>query len=220
MPDPPAGRRRPLARPSAPPDLEAWYAAAVSAQPPNRASHLPRQQAAQDPTGSVQVVVNARGRAEQVVISPEWRRQLTAAGLATALLDAYRAAVGQAVEARAQGWRAAAAMARRSAHPIAASPATDRRSPDPAVDREAWRRWLEQVNASIAAQREQRARLAAIAGGASHSVTGPFGYLTAELRGLEIIAITCDAARVWHASTEHLRREALAILTTPDSRPE
>jgi DNA-binding protein YbaB len=193
----------------------------VEAIPPDAATEPPVRQEATDATGAVYVVVDARARVESVEISPRWRDRLDADALLAALLETYRTAKQQAVQAFATASRAAREAGER---PVAIpghaeSPARPEPPPNPASDRGAWLRWLADLRATTEATLKQTAQLNAAADHGPRERTGPHGYLTATVQG-DITAITGDVRAMWYASTEDLEQDAVAVLATGDSRVE
>jgi hypothetical protein len=214
-------RGRPLARPNPPPDADELEAELRRLLPPGTATRPPPQQEARDATGTVQVVVDARGQVEDVRIDQRWRKRLDPDGLLCALFDTYRAARSQAV--------AAFTMARFAAKQAGVEPPTlhdgpaDRRfgslSPHRhGADRaERWRRIL-QMRVEIQERRERRARIESeIRQPRDHN--GPHGYLTATVQWGGIVGITGDAHLIQYADTEQLQQDALALLSLANRSP-
>lgn len=182
---------------------------------PGAATQPPSQHVASDTTGRVRVVVDAQGRVDDVEIDQRWRTQLAPEQLPNALMESYNAGRVRAGEA----YTAAVMAAREAGVPapqLSDGPAkggSERLRPlGPDADREArWRR-IREMLAEFEEGRARRARIIAEAG-QTRELTGPCGYLTATVHRGTIVNITGDARKIQYASTDHLRQDALAILS-------
>jgi hypothetical protein len=223
--EPPPQRSPKPARLDPQPDVARLEAEMRRSLPPGTSACPPAHQEARDATGSVQVVVDARGRVEDVTIDPQWRSRLTADEFPSALLDAYQMARRQATEAFA--------MARFAAREAGLDPPTlddlaaDRQKDPlltplgPTADRAArWRR-IRDMRAQIAAQREQRKQREQVLADARRvrEQTGPHGHLTATVRFGAVLSIAGDRRRLTYAYTEDLRQDALALLSQANGLP-
>lgn len=183
----------------------------------------PERQTASDSTASVQVVVDALGRVEDVTIDQRWRSRLSSDGLLSVLFDTYQTARRQASDAFAKA-RFAAREAGLDLSTLVDLPAGRQDNPlltplGPSADRDArWRR-IRDMRAQIAAQREQRKQLEEALADArrAREQTGPHGYLSATVQLGAVLNLTGDTRRFQSADTEHLRQDALTLLSQADN---
>jgi hypothetical protein len=230
-----------LARPGFLSDLDELRARARTFLPPGGGDTTPPPcQEATDPTGSIRVVVDARGRLEDVDIGRSWRSRL-GEGFTAALFETYTAAREQATTAQALAQLAA--LEHQVAGPARPDAGAAGRLPEPApMPEPAPRPKLEEKpkreekpvpepadpRDRLAALRarfdrarittERLARFAVIEVSGTREHTGPHGFLTARLRGYAIVGIGGDSRRFWYAETEQLRQDALDVLSSADRR--
>ena len=143
-----------------------------------------------DMTGSVRVTVDVRGDVVDIEIRDDWRDHVDVDGFASAVLEAYVNARTQAFEAFALAVLAAERAGETPFHP---PPSPQERSGD----------GLER--APVAPPTERRR-------------TGPHGCLVATVHGTSVVSMVGHADRIRGASTEHLRDEALAVLSAVSRR--
>jgi hypothetical protein len=154
---------------------------------------------AADPTESLWVSVDPRGRLVDVEISRTWSERLEPDGFGDALLGAYMAATRKALIVETAGW---------------APPPPPRRRPEPVdedVDPEVWlariRSQLDEVEEVL-----RTAQAGEVVAEEESEIRGRNGYLTLRLRGGAPAGITAGPALA-HARRERLREDVLDIFT-------
>lgn len=173
------------------------------------AQQLERQKGA-DETGAVAVAMDRDGHVEAVEVSRDWQARLAPADFARALSAAYTCAQAKHVNA--------AALAAFSAHERGES-AGGRSTVDDGLrvptDNADERVWLGEIWGILSKNDDQLHRIERgerLVAQAARTVTGPHGFLTAELDGTGIAEIHGDADLIKSASAGQLEVEALALL--------
>jgi hypothetical protein len=182
--------------------------------PGGRSTAPPARLDAADRSGSVTVVVDARGHVADVGISPGWRDRLDGQEFAAAVFEAYTAARQQAVEASALATLAAEGTGgdARGPHLHAARPEPRWHpgpAPRPPTDPADWLAWIHEQFHEARAEVE---RSLSSATQERHHV-GARGLLAATLRGQDVLGVTGDARRISEADTGQLRDDAFDVLT-------
>lgn len=170
-----------------------------------------------DPSGSVRVAVDGRGRVTDVDVDATWRQRVGASGFPGALFEAYTAAVRTALEAAALAAVEARSTSPSKAWPQRAPEAGSRPSvgprapaPEREVDERAWLRRTWATLDGIDAQLSRLSQSNAAAGPGERDVSSPDGLLTLRMRGRGVTGVTGDARLLAVADPQRLRREALA----------
>jgi hypothetical protein len=149
-----------------------------------------------DPTQSIWVEVDPRGRFLGVEISRTWTDRMQAAQFADALFSAYSAAVQKAFATELAAGRIEQG----------AKPATE-----PRDDRPSGADWLAQAEARLHRIDEDLRRLPTGPAEADREVRSPNGYLTLQLNAGSLSAITGNATALERAHRELLREDVLDV---------
>lgn len=168
----------------------------------------PGRQDGTDETGSIRVSMDRDGAVEDVDVNRQWSERLSAGEFANALLAAYNAAAAKHMNAAAL---AAFAAQERGEEPTRRTGYDNATTglPDPADERvwfgAIWSKLSD--NDDMLHRIERGERLA----NNERTVTGPHGYLTAQLDSRAITGIRGDAELIKSADAGQLRVEALAV---------
>jgi hypothetical protein len=182
-----------------------------------------------DPSGAISVAINAKGIVIDVDVRRDWTQSVSADGFATALLQAFGAAIAASLEDVALGnlWedeRERAAQRRREQEERWAAqrgeepppPPPGEEDPQPDKAPEDPRDWMAWIQDSLYAIGDELHRIERVERGVANeqdkATWGSHGYLKVIHRGPEIVSITGDPARIRMAEAHQLRSEALEAL--------
>lgn len=150
-----------------------------------------------DPSESIWVEVDPRGKFVGVEISRTWTNRLQPEQFAEALFSAYRAAVQKAFATELAAGRIEQQTAKPAAEPRADGPS--------AAD------WVAEAEARLRQIDEKLRRLPTAAGQPDREVRSPNGYLTLQLNAGGLSAITGNPQALERAHWELLREDVLDV---------
>jgi hypothetical protein len=163
-----------------------------------------------DDTGAVMVSIDRAGTVEAVEVSRAWQERMTPGEFAGALYAAYNAA--QIKQVNAAALAVFAAQERGEETTSGPSTVDDQiRMPGNPGDERVWLGGIWSILSNNDDQLHRIERGERLAASATSTVTGPHGFLTAELEDSGIASIRGDAELIKSATAAQLEVEALAV---------